>query len=80
MSRDVAIAGLGYFSRFQQDAWSRCPEVRVIALADSKPDNLTAAAALFPHAQRFADAEEMLGAVTPDCLDIVTRPRRISNS
>jgi D-apiose dehydrogenase len=72
MSLDVAIAGLGYFSRFHQDAWRRCPEVRVIAVADAKPDNLAAAATLFPDARRFNDAEEMLGAVTPDCFDIVT--------
>jgi len=74
MSLNVAIAGLGYFSRFHQDAWSRCPEVRVIAVADAEPDNLAAAATLFPDARRFNNAEEMLGAVTPDCLDIVTPP------
>jgi len=74
MSLTVAIAGLGYFSRFHQDAWSRCPEACVVAIADPEPKNLATAAELFPDAQRFAEAEEMLSAVTPDCVDIVTPP------
>ena len=35
MSLDVAIVGLGYFSQFHLDAWSRCPETRLIGVVDA---------------------------------------------
>ena len=74
MTLRVAIAGLGYFSRFHQDAWSRCPEVQVVAVADRDPERRDAARALFPRAEAFDDAEAMLDAARPDCIDIVTPP------
>lgn len=74
MTLKVAIAGLGYFSRFHQDAWSRCPEVSVVAIADRDAGKREAAAQLFPQALAFDDAEAMLDAAGPDCIDIVTPP------
>jgi D-apiose dehydrogenase len=75
MSLQVAIAGLGYFSRFHQDAWSRMDDVQVIGFADRDPEKRTAAAALFPKARAFADAEAMLQEAKPDLIDIVTPPQ-----
>jgi predicted dehydrogenase len=74
MSLSVAIAGCGYFSRFHQEAWSRMGDVRVVGIADQDPARLSAAAALFPKARRFEDAEAMLGEIMPDLVDIVTPP------
>jgi predicted dehydrogenase len=75
MTLRVAIAGLGYFSRFHQDAWSRLEGVQVVGVADRDADKRDAAVALFPGAQAFDDAEAMLDAVRPDLLDIVTPPQ-----
>jgi predicted dehydrogenase len=74
MSFTVALAGCGYFSRFHQDAWSRIDGVRVVGLADRDPAKLASAGALFPEAERFADAAAMLAATHPDLIDIVTPP------
>lgn len=75
MTITVAIAGCGYFSRFHQDAWSRMDEARVVGVADRDENKRAAAAALFPQAQAFDDAEAMLDAVRPDLIDIVTPPQ-----
>ena len=74
MMLSVAIAGLGYFSRFHQDAWSRCSDVRVIAVADQDPSKREAALRLFPDAVAYDDAEAMLAAARPDLVDLVTPP------
>ena len=70
----VAIAGCGYFGRFHQEAWSRLPRVRVVAVADRDPEKADAAAAAFPAARVFADAGAMIGQVRPDLVDIATPP------
>jgi predicted dehydrogenase len=74
MRLDVAIAGLGYFSRFHQDAWSRCADVRVVGVADRDPARRAEAAKLFPDASAFDDAEAMMDTVQPSLVDIVTPP------
>jgi predicted dehydrogenase len=75
MTLTVAIAGCGYFSRFHQDAWSRMKDISVVGIADRDPEKRAAAAALFPQAQAFDDAEAMLDATGPELLDIVTPPQ-----
>jgi predicted dehydrogenase len=75
MTLSVAIAGCGYFSRFHQDAWSRMEGVRVVGVADRDPEKRAAAAALFPQARAFTDAEAMLDETRPHLLDIVTPPQ-----
>ena len=72
MSLAVAIVGLGYFSQFHQDAWSRCPEARVIGITDNNPARVAEAAKRFPQARTFNNIEAMLDAEKPDCVDIVT--------
>jgi D-apiose dehydrogenase len=72
MSLDVAIVGLGYFSQFHLDAWSRCPETRVIGVADTDGARLAHASKRFPEARSYAHIEELLGAEKPDCVDIIT--------
>lgn len=63
------IAGCGYFGQIQLEAWSRMPEVRIVAAAD--PD-LERARRSAPAA--YASAEEMLAREQLDFLDIATRP------
>lgn len=70
----VAVAGSGYFSRFHYDAWVRIEGVELVALAS--PDRASAAQLATAHgvSRVFADVAEMLDAVEPDVLDIVTPP------
>ncbi|WP_046866828.1 Gfo/Idh/MocA family protein [Microvirga massiliensis] len=74
MTLRVAIAGCGYFSRFHQDAWRRIADAQVVALVDRDPEKLNRSAALFPEAERFAEAAAMLERMQPDLIDIVTPP------
>ena len=70
----VAIAGCGYFSRFHQEAWSRLPRVRVVAVADRDPAKAQAAADALPGARVFDHAAEMIARMRPDLVDIATPP------
>jgi predicted dehydrogenase len=72
VSLTVAIIGCGRFSRHHQEAWARVGRARVVALVDSDLARAQAAAAAFPGAAAFGDAEAMLAAVRPDVIDIVT--------
>ena len=70
----VAVAGSGYFSRFHYDAWARIEAAELVALAS--PDRASAAELARVHGvpRVFAEVGEMLDAVEPDLLDIVTPP------
>jgi predicted dehydrogenase len=72
MSLGIAIVGLGYFSQFHQDAWSRCPKARVIGIVDQDTGRLTQAAKRLPEARTYGDIQALLDAEMPDCVDIVT--------
>ncbi|MGQ7847902.1 Gfo/Idh/MocA family protein [Granulosicoccus sp. 3-233] len=65
----VACLGAGYFSRFHYDAWRRIDEVELVGAADLAIDR--AASTGLP---AFADLSSMLSSVTPDVLDIITKP------
>lgn len=69
----VAIAGSGYFSRFHIDAWTRCPEVQIVAIA-SIDDASGRRLAQSTRARFFHDCASMLDGVDADILDIVTPP------
>lgn len=64
-----AIAGCGFFGNIHLKAWSRVPQVRIVAACD--PD-ISRAAAAAPEA--YADFDQMIDAVRPDFVDIATRP------
>lgn len=74
MTLDVAIVGCGYFSRFHQDAWSRIPRARVVAIVEPDEAKARAAAAPFPDARVFATLPAMLDEIRPHLIDIVTPP------
>ena len=69
----VATVGAGYFSQFHYDAWSRCPDVQLVGLADQ---DVTAASstALKYDIPVFADVADMLAQAQPDLIDIITPP------
>jgi len=67
--------GAGYFSRFHFDAWSRIPEVDLLAVCDRDPERARAAAEAHGIERRYADCREMLDAERPDFVDIIAPPQ-----
>jgi predicted dehydrogenase len=70
----VAAIGAGYFSQFHYDAWTRIDEVELVGLCDLDPARAADTATRWKVARSFTDASEMLDALKPDLLDIITPP------
>jgi predicted dehydrogenase len=70
----VAGVGAGYFAQFHLAGWKAIPEVAYVALCDRDEAKARAYADRFGIPAVFADAAQMLDAVVPDLLDIVTPP------
>ena len=66
--------GAGYFARFQHEAWSRIPEVEIVAVCDLVEDKARAVQEQFGIANRYTRWTEMLDREKPDFVDIVTPP------
>jgi len=71
--RGVAV-GAGYFSQFHYDAWTRIPEVDLVALADRDAARAAACAARYGIAQSFTDCIHMFDEIRPDFVDVITPP------
>lgn len=74
----VCVAGAGYFARFHLDAWVRLQrQGRVVLAALADVDESRRRAAVQEHGigPEFGDVAQMLDAVGPDLLDIVTPPQ-----
>lgn len=69
MQLRVACIGAGYFSAFHYDAWRRLDDAILVGAADT---DLTKAVAT--GAPAFETLNEMLAAVQPNVLDIITPP------
>jgi predicted dehydrogenase len=69
-----ASIGAGYFSRFQHEAWSRIPEVEMVAVCDLMEDRARAVQEQFGIAHRYTCWTEMLDQEKPDFVDIITPP------
>ncbi len=68
----VAMAGAGFWARYQLAAWGEVPGVRVVGVCDrdrAKAARLAAGAGVMAV---YDDAEEMLARERPDLLDVVT--------
>jgi predicted dehydrogenase len=74
MTLKVAVVGSGYFSQFHFDAWRRLPGAQLVAVCSLEPASLVEAAARHLIPRQFAEVGQMLDAVRPDLLDIVTPP------
>ncbi len=70
----VATVGAGYFSQFHYDAWSRIGAVQLVAVCDRALESAQAVAKAHEIGQVFSDFAEMLEAVSPDLVDIITPP------
>lgn len=68
--------GAGYFSHYQYEAWSRIPEVRIVALANRNGDRAQECADRHgvPRVYAWDDLDRMLDEQQPDFVDIITPP------
>ena len=73
MQLRVAIAGLGYFSQFHLASWQKIPETCIAGVFDADAARI-AEIARKADVPGFASLKDMLTALDPDILDIVTPP------
>ena len=66
--------GAGYFSQFHYDAWSRIPEVEIVAVCDLDLDRATAVCARHGFPRRYPDFRAMFAAEKPDFADVISPP------
>lgn len=70
----IGILGCGRIAQLIHiKQFARVPNVEIVAIADSNADNLSAAAAIVPTAQRFSDWTELVNAAITDAV-VVTLP------
>jgi D-apiose dehydrogenase len=71
----LAVVGTGYFSQFHYEAWSRIPEVQLVALAcRTNLERAKQVADTYGVGEVFCDVEQMLQSAAPDLVDVVTPP------
>jgi predicted dehydrogenase len=70
----VVSVGAGYFSRFQHEAWSRIPEVGIVAVCDLVEDKARTVQEPFGIANRYTCWTEMLDREKPDFSTSSPRP------
>ena len=70
----VAIAGAGFFSRFQIAGWKAIEGVEVVAIANRTVAKAEEVARRHGIARTFATVDAMLDATRPDLLDVITPP------
>ena len=70
----VATVGVGYFSRYHYDAWSRMDDVDLVAVCNRTEASARAVAEEHGIGAVFTDLETMLDAVEIDLIDIITPP------
>jgi predicted dehydrogenase len=71
--KGVAV-GAGYFAPFQFEAWSRIPEVRIVAVHDRDVERQKQAAERFKIPHTYDSWKRMIDEEKPDFFDIITPP------
>lgn len=71
--RGVGI-GAGYFAPFQYEAWTRIPEVEIVAIYNRTEERARALMGQYGIPRLYADWKEMLEVERPDFVDIITPP------
>ena len=68
--------GAGYFSRFQYEAWTRIPEVEILAACNRNLDRAKEAAKTYsiPRVFGWGELATALDELKPDFIDIITTP------
>ncbi|WP_400077566.1 Gfo/Idh/MocA family protein [Winogradskyella sp. R77965] len=74
MLRKGVCVGLGYFSQFHLEAWSRLKEVEITAVCDFDKEKLKKVALEHGIRNTYTNVKEMLVAEQPDFVDIITPP------
>ncbi len=73
--RGICI-GAGYFSRYQYEAWTRIPEVEILAVANRNQEKAREVAQTYgiPRTAAWEELEMLLDELEPDFIDIITPP------
>ncbi len=71
--KGVAI-GVGYFSQFHLEAWSRLEGAELVAICDHDESRVQEQAKKYNVPKAYSDFTKMLDAERPDFVDIITRP------
>jgi len=66
--------GAGYFSRFQYEAWTRIPEVRIAAIYNRTEDKARSMMRDYQVERYYSDWRVMIDRERPDFVDIITPP------
>lgn len=66
--------GAGYFAPFQYEAWTRIPEVDIVAIYNRTESRARAVMKDFGIPKYYADWKEMLDVERPDFVDVITPP------
>ena len=69
-----AIIGAGYFSQFQYEAWTRIPEVEIVAASNRSIEKAKKKCEQYLIPQSYSDWKEMIEVEKPDFVDIITPP------
>jgi predicted dehydrogenase len=70
----AVVVGAGYFSRFHYEAWTRIPEVDIVAACDLDASRVEVMCKEHDIPRSYTSFAEMLDTETPDFVDIVTPP------
>src|SRR5258706_5322873 len=70
----LVAVGAGYFSRFQCEAWTRIPEVKITAIGDQTESKAREMMAAYGILRYYADWREMIDRERPDFVDLITPP------
>jgi D-apiose dehydrogenase len=71
--KGVAL-GAGYFAPFQYEAWTRIPEVEIVAMYNRTENRAAAIRAKYGVPRYYGDWPEMIDVERPDFVDIITPP------
>lgn len=71
--KGVAV-GAGYFSQFHFEAWTRIPEVELVAICDLDELKAKQLAQYYGVPRYYSEVTEMLDKEQPDFIDIITPP------
>ena len=69
-----AIIGAGYFAQFQYEAWTRIPEVQIVAASNRTIAKAEEQCAQYHIPRAYSDWKEMIDIEKPDFVDIITPP------
>ncbi len=70
----LACIGTGYFAQFHIEAWTRIPEVQLVALCDQDQNKLQSAAKKFQIGRCYSSTTELYHENDLDLVDIITPP------